>query len=146
MRKAKSVADIGCGRMLLERYLSRSQTYLPVDLAARDSRTIVIDLNAPADLARLPVADAAALIGVLEYCYAPDVLLAALRARYRQVVLTFNVHTDAASPIEPRLANGWINHFTADDLNALVRRAGFRLITQKRLDARRDERLLDLRV
>src|SRR5271154_6684946 len=74
---AARVADLGCGTMRLERFLRPGQGYLPVDVARRDERTLVLDLNEPSDLARLPAADACALLGILEYAYRPDALLAA---------------------------------------------------------------------
>ena len=42
---ARSVADLGCGTMTLERYLSEGTRYVPVDVCRRDERTIVCDFN-----------------------------------------------------------------------------------------------------
>lgn len=53
--------------MALERYLDPSQTYVPVDLVARDERTIVLDLEHD-DLSRI-AADACALLGVMSYLF-----------------------------------------------------------------------------
>jgi len=40
-----SVADLGCGIMLLEKHLDRAVGYYPIDIVARDERTIVCDFN-----------------------------------------------------------------------------------------------------
>ncbi|HEX8168886.1 MAG TPA: hypothetical protein VF601_24245 [Beijerinckiaceae bacterium] len=126
---ASSVADLGCGTMNLEGCLRPGQSYIPVDVVARDNRTLVLDLNKPSDLARLPEAEACALLGVLEYSYAPDELLAALRRRYGQVVTTFNVLLDETR--ESRLEQGWVNHFTHSEFLELFSRHGFRLFRER---------------
>jgi hypothetical protein len=59
------VADVGCWDMSLERLLVAGSTYVPVDLVARDERTIVVNLNER----RLPLLDVDCVValGVLEY-------------------------------------------------------------------------------
>jgi hypothetical protein len=141
---AASVADLGCGTMRLEQFLRPGQSYIPVDLARRDERTLVLDLNEPSDLARLPAADACALLGVLEYSYAPDLLLAALHDRYAQVVMSFNALRDDQD-IEHRLANGWVNHFTRADLLDFFTRLGFTMTRERLLEGKRHERVFDFR-
>lgn len=42
---ASSVVDLGAGMMTLERYLSPSVNYIPVDIVRRDHRTLIVDLN-----------------------------------------------------------------------------------------------------
>lgn len=144
LTEAASIADLGCGAMNLERCLRPGQRYIPVDLARRDGRTHVLDLNRPAHLARLPPADACALLGVLEYVYGPCELIAALRGRYAQVVATFNVRGEEDS-IEERLGHGWVNHFADADLRSLFAEHGYVLVRNHLFEGRRREYLFDWR-
>jgi hypothetical protein len=144
LAEANTIADLGCGTMNLERYLRAGQTYIPVDLTARDERTLILDLNRPSDLDRLPGADACALLGVLEYSYLPDALLEAVRRAYRQVVLTFNVRLDDQG-LDARLEHGWINHYSSDEIAALFAQHRFIVAREHLFAGRRRERLFDLR-
>ncbi len=129
---AASVADLGCGTMNLERYLRADQAYVPVDVVARDERTLVLDLNVTSDLARLPAADACALLGVLEYCYALEDAVEAIGATYAQVVSSFNVAFEGQSH-DARLEHGWVNDCTRDEIVDLFGRHGFAAASAARL-------------
>jgi hypothetical protein len=120
---ASSVTDLGCGTMSLERYLRPEQRYVPVDLLPRDERNLVLDLNKSLDIERLPASESCAVLGVFEYSYAPDELVAMLRRRYRQVVTTFNMLGEES--IAWRIEQGWVNHFTRDEFIGLFARHGF---------------------
>jgi hypothetical protein len=145
LRAAATVADIGCGAMALEGYLSEGQTYLPIDLAARDDRTVVIDLNDASDLARLPSADACATLGVLEYCYDADAVVEALGSKFRQAVVSYNVAPAGSDP-EDRLSRGWTNQMTLGQIEVLFKKHGFNVRKRIRVSKRRDEWLFNLRV
>jgi hypothetical protein len=43
--KVKSIADFGCGKMILKEFLPKDIKYIPVDYIRRDENTIVADLN-----------------------------------------------------------------------------------------------------
>jgi hypothetical protein len=145
LAEAGSVADLGCGSMSLERHLRPDQTYVPVDVEARDGRTLVLDLNRPEYLSRLPKAAACALLGVLEYCYAPEDVLDAIRGGYDQAVVTFNVLTDQRNP-EQRLMDGWVNHYTSGEVRMLFASHGFRIQRETSVDhGPRLESMFDLR-
>src|SRR5262245_59334116 len=75
------VLDIGCGAMALARHLPEGCAYQPADVAARDARTIVVDLNTQ-DIPRAAVADAdiVVMLGVWEYLYKPENVFAAFAA------------------------------------------------------------------
>jgi hypothetical protein len=144
LAKARSVVDLGCGSMVLQPCLRPSQAYIPVDVAPRDARTLVLDLNRPSDLARLPEADAGALLGVLEYGYDAGGLIAALRGRYPQLVASFNL-AQLGERAEDRQAHGWVNHFDRAELQALFAAHGFDVARARRLRGAREEWLFDLR-
>jgi Domain of unknown function (DUF4915) len=121
---ARSVADLGCGAMTLERYLAPDQRYVPVDLVARDERTIVLDLERD-DLAPA-AADACALLGVLGYLFDPLCVLRKVRATFARAVVSYNFQSE----MELRLANGWVNHLDRAALLALFEAAGLRVEQQ----------------
>ena len=128
---ARSVADLGCGAMTLEQYLLPSQRYIPVDLVARDDRTIVLDLDRD-DLSPA-AADACALLGVLAYLFDVSALLENVRAVFTTAVVSYSV-CRAASEIDARLELGWVNHLSYDALLALFRNAGFVVVKERHID------------
>jgi hypothetical protein len=121
---ANAVADLGCGQMLLESYLRRGQTYVPVDFLPRDTRTTIVDFNAQ-PLPELGASHFAAL-GLLEYIYDLDGFLGALRRNFRSGVASFFVRWSTV-PEERRLGHGWVNHHTRDEIVATFVRAGFKV-------------------
>ena len=136
---ARSVADLGCGAMTLERYLAPQQKYVPVDLVARDERTVVIDLERDG-LAEIG-AEACALLGVLEYMFDVPALLAKLHRAFSHVVASYNVA--ASGRIDSRLEHGWVNHYEAVQLRALFSEAGFLVPRERAVDG--SQVLFDLR-
>jgi hypothetical protein len=119
LRDAESVADLGCGHMLLEPHLKAR--YIPVDLVMRDARTIVVDFNKA--LPEIPATHFAAL-GLLEYIYDLPAFLSTLQARFRGGVLSFAVRKDEESSRE-RLGFGWVNDESQKQLEELLVRCGF---------------------
>ncbi len=119
---AKSVVDLGCGNMELEKYLRRDQKYIPIDIVPRDERTIVLDLNKD-DLPQV-AADGCALLGVLEYMLDLSGFLTKLRARFPRVVTSF-VHREDGDTEDSRLAMGWINHLDQPSIRRAFEEAGY---------------------
>lgn len=117
---AASVIDIGCGRMDIETHLPASTTYIPADLVRRDERTLICDLNAGV----LPdaVAEAAVLLGVLEYVHDAEKTLAELSARWSRIVLSYNpADLDAG---RDRSLHGWFNNWKTAQIVAMANNAG----------------------
>lgn len=120
-RPGDVVADVGCGPMMLERYLPTGCTYVPIDIAPRDERTIVIDLNSD----ELPEfqADVTYCLGILEYLFNPESVLRQLSERSTRLVVSFMPHDDDA--IEDRRARCWASHHTSDEFEALLKETGW---------------------
>jgi hypothetical protein len=127
LQGARTVVDLGCGTMVLERYLAPGQGYVPVDVAPRDARTLVVDL----DVDPLPVvdADACALLGVLGYLADPGAVLKKVQAAYPRVVLSY-----ASVPLTPaKLAHGRLNSLSPHEVRRLIDEAGFTVVRETRL-------------
>jgi hypothetical protein len=119
-----TVLDLGCGTMTLERILPSFVQYLPCDVIRRDERTIVCDLNR--DPPPAVEADAVACLGVLEYLFRPEEVLAKLAGRHRVCVLSYNT-TDILSDVPTRRSHGWFNDFSRSELENLFVGAGWRI-------------------
>jgi hypothetical protein len=122
LEDAGSVADLGCGHMLLESCLRADQAYIPVDFLARDERTVVVDFNRP-PIPELGATHFAAL-GLFEYLYDLDGFLRSLRAGFKAGVASFYTRRPDV-PQARRLSNGWVNHHTDGEFRALLGDAGF---------------------
>jgi hypothetical protein len=115
------VADVGCGSMMpLERHLPQGTRYIPVDVARRDARTVVVDLN----VAPLPDlgADYAVGLGLLEYL---NDVPGFLRQIPGNAVLSY-APVDQNRPRD-RAESGWVNSYTVDDMSRLCQAAGFEI-------------------
>jgi tetratricopeptide (TPR) repeat protein len=127
-----SVADIGCGVMTLERHLGEGVRYVPVDVVRRDDRTRVCDLNAQ-PLPQLD-AEAAACLGLLEYLFDPEGFLRNLRGQCRACVVSYNPVDANHAAISQRRAHGWVNDFSASQLEVLFAVAGWKVDSVQKMD------------
>ncbi|KAA0698430.1 hypothetical protein DTW90_16465 [Neorhizobium sp. P12A] len=120
--EGRHVVDIGCGDMKVERFLPSSCRYTPLDIAQRDDRTIVVDLNRE----RLPKIDANFFVclGVLEYLHDIPKVLRQLSRQFSDGLVSY--HPLERSPARDRLAVGWVNALNSTELTALFKAAGFR--------------------
>ena len=135
---ARTVADIGCGSMTLERYLAPWQRYVPVDLVARDARTIVLDLE-KGDLSPV-AAEAGTVLGVLEYLFDVPAALAKLRSAFPRTIVSYNVC--CGGDTDRRLENGWVNHLGYDELQHTFAAAAFTVARERLIDG--EEYLFEL--
>lgn len=117
-----TVADFGCGTMALERYLEPGVGYRPVDLVARDDRTIVCDFNSEP----LPAveADGAACLGVIEYVFDVGAFVARLAQFYPVVAVSYCI-ADDGDGTDTRRLNAWVNDLTCCEIEAAFSDAGF---------------------
>jgi hypothetical protein len=126
-----SVVDLGCGTMSLECYLKPGTKYIPVDVARRDKRTILVDLNREP----LPILTAGGIagLGLLGYLFDVPGLIKLCADRYRFAVFSYNaVDMPGAQP--NRLANAWVNAYSSSDLEAIFTGHGFQILDRHALD------------
>ena len=98
--------------MALRALLPPTTKYIPVDIVPRGADTIVVDLNREA---MPPVeADAAALLGVIEYIIDPRAVLLQLK-RFKTLCVSYNYKSinDVLWKLRPaRKKVGWKNRLT----------------------------------
>jgi len=124
------IVDLGCGTMMLERYLPKTAGYVPVDLVARDSRTVVIDFNS----ASLNVGgEGGAMLGLLEYINDTKSLMAACRRSFQTLVVSYDCAGEGASKIERR-SHAFVNDFSEADIEALFTSSGFAIAEKRQID------------
>jgi hypothetical protein len=125
MAEALWVADLGCGMQDLRKRMAPAATYLPMDIKRWTDDTLVCDLNAQ-QLPELYISlcDVCVVMGVLEYLYEPDWLLARLAEYAEGIVLSYNA-SDRAKVDRP--GNGWVNAFSADEILGMVERTPYRV-------------------
>jgi hypothetical protein len=120
------VVDVGCGSMMpLERHLPQRTRYVPVDVAPRDDRTVVVDLN----VAPLPDLGAhyVVALGLLEYL---NDVPGFLRQIPCNAVLSY-APVDQQKPRD-RAESGWVNSYTVDAVGGLFEAAGFQIADLRR--------------
>jgi len=120
----KTIVDFGCGTMTLERYLDKDVVYRPVDVVARDQRTIVCDFNTEP----LPNVDAdgAACLGVIEYLFDVRTFLTRLAKFYPVAAVSYCVASEDGA-VDARRANAWVNDLTRPEIEALFSDVGFEI-------------------
>jgi hypothetical protein len=120
----QGVADMGCGWMTLERFLAPGTRYVPIDLVARDDRTIVCDFNEelPPDTG-MP---AVACLGLLGYLHRPDFFMAELSRLHGRAFVTYKA-TDAPGRPTNRRKAGLVTDLSASEAERMFVAAGWRI-------------------
>jgi hypothetical protein len=109
-----AIADVGCGDMTSEKLL-RPRLYIPIDVAPRDRRTIVVDLNSEELPEKVKQADLVLFLGVLEYVADPIRHLAKAASFAKRMVVTYNVF-EKRSRLMQVTAGRWKSDLTSEDL------------------------------
>ena len=120
-----SVLDLGAGAQLLKSYLKPGCTYQACDVVSNLPDVIYCDFNAKA-YPKLPrVYDVVVCSGILEYMRSPFSFLSEIRTYGGRIILSYNPLIEATSKVR-RLAVGWVNHFTEDELANLFTDSNFK--------------------
>ena len=121
-----SVIEFGAGSLSLKSFIPASCTYTPSDLVDRGESTIVCDLNAEF-LPEFKHYDAAVFSGVLEYVNNVPRLINHLSNNTDEIIASYAV-CHKTGPIEKlrRRMLGWVNDFSAGELQNIFSSAGYR--------------------
>lgn len=129
-----TVLDVGCGKMFLEQILPPGCRYIPLDLVARDERTIVCDLNR-GEYPRVDGVTHAVALGVLEYLHDERGFFRWLAGiRPARLILSY-VALDTSVKPEARRRAGWVSDLTFAEIVGLATDAGFSLADVERINA-----------
>jgi FkbM family methyltransferase len=123
------VLDLGAGSMALKALLPPGCRYTPADLLARSADCQVVDLNQR----HFPrgAYDCVVLLEVLEYLHDAPWLLQ--RCRQAAPRLIFTYHVRGPESVEDRRQRGWFSDLDADELCALLGKAGWRMHSESAL-------------
>ena len=127
---AARILDLGCGAMALRHYLPPGCTYVGCDLVARDPETIVCNLNAgefPDEAAR--GCDVIVMLGLLGYVADVPALLRRIAEHKVEAIFAYVLGGQSKKTHRVRLERaGWINSFTCEELERMLRASGFRTL------------------
>lgn len=113
------VIDVGAGTQALRRLLDPTCLYIPVDCVP--GAVVRYDFNGVA-LAPDLAADVAVVSGMFEYVNDPMRALTTIHRWAPRILMSYATYDGGG--LEGRVASGFLNHLTIDDLAALVNRLG----------------------
>jgi hypothetical protein len=128
-----TVLDLGCGAMALEKCLPLGSRYIPSDLAKRDERTIVCNLNAgefPFEAAGQ--ASMISFLGVAEYLTDVPGFFANLKKTGRPVLFSY-CPRDLTAHMDRRSV-GWVNDFSIAEIERMLDDVGFHIVNREQFD------------
>jgi len=116
--EGSSVVDLGAGAQTLKRYLKSGCEYQPCDIVKSSPDIIVCDFNSGIYPSLSRRYDYVVCSGVFEYMRHPSHFLSNIRQYGKRIILSYVPAGPAIGPFE-RLARGWVNHLTSQQLEAL---------------------------
>jgi hypothetical protein len=121
-----SILDLGAGAQTLRRHAPSARLYVPCDIVRSTPDCIVCDFNRgiypPAD----QTYDITICSGVLEYLHEPFDFLERIRAYSKTFILSYQPAIGARAEKMERLAHGFVNDLSREELEAHLQRAGYR--------------------
>jgi hypothetical protein len=115
---ASSVVDLGAGAQTLKRYLKSGCEYQPCDIVKSSPDIIVCNFNSGIYPRLSRRYDYVVCSGVFEYMRHPSQFLSNIRQYGNRIILSYVPAGQTIGPFE-RLARGWVNHLTSQQLEAL---------------------------
>lgn len=119
------VLDLGAGARLLKDYLKPGCQYQPCDIIRSSPDVIFCDFNSGIYPVLSRKYDCVVCSGVFEYVRDPAKFLSKIRHYGRKTIFSYNPF-HPGYPKAARLACGWVNHFTQDQLEKLFLSHGLR--------------------
>jgi hypothetical protein len=125
------VLEFGAGRQTLKDHLPPTCEYTASDIIARNSQTLVYDLN-QRPLAPIPAKDVAVFSGVFEYVWDLEAVAAHLSKSFPMVIASYaatDVKENAA--VVWRRSRGWVSDFSAEEFQAIFRNHGYQVTANR---------------
>ena len=123
---AKTVLDVGCGKMWLREFLNENIAYYGMDYVKRNDDTIVCNLN-NREFTDMKF-DAVLCSGVIEYIHEENLSWFFEKIHETAPVLIVSYNTrDNVPSVYVRKMNFWKNHMYREEFISLVKSSGFRL-------------------
>ena len=114
----KTVLDIGSGAQTLRKYLKAGCVYQPCDMVQFSDNILLCDFNRGIYPIVQEKYDYVVCSGVLEYIKHPEDFLSRISCYGDQIILTYAIKLTEES-FTARLRDGWINHFSQNELENL---------------------------
>jgi len=132
---AWDVVEFGAGNANLKNFLKDSQRYLPTDLVKRDPSFQIVNLDEPLNLASN--FDVGIAMGVLEYVSEVESTLNEIAKNLPNFITTYcAAKSKLCKFILIRRYIGWNNHHTKKEFEDIVHQAGYKIVTQNKLEDR----------
>jgi hypothetical protein len=128
-----TLLDLGCGKMAVEKYLPPGCRYVPVDVVARDARTVVCDFNKK-EYPPLDGVTHISVLGVLEYVHDPQAFWRWLAKSGKPLIVSY-IAAVPSFPPNRRRAMGWVNDLTREQFLAMTGTTGHVLTHEERVSA-----------
>lgn len=122
----QTLIDMGCGPMWLKEILPSSILYRGLDYTARDSQTLVFDIN-KGEFPDVRV-DVFFCSGILEYVHDLNWLVDRMSAYGNTVILSYTT-LELYPSIPTRQKLGWANHYSRKEIMHIFEKQGFVLET-----------------
>ncbi|NDV24365.1 FkbM family methyltransferase [Desulfovibrio sp. JC022] len=118
-----SVLDAGAGVMLLRDYIPESSTYIPLDIVARNRKTIVADLNQQ----QFPEQnfDVICALFLLEFIHEPQIFFDWAFSHAEKMIFTYHPFMPGKD-VSKRRAAGFFNDFNINELKLMVEKSGWK--------------------
>jgi hypothetical protein len=120
-----SVLDLGCGAQTLRRHLDPTCRYQPSDVIVSTPDVIFCDFNAGVYPAVKETYDFVICSGLFEYIRKPEEFLQRVPPLGRTMIFTYSPAVPGQTRLH-RLSVNWVNHFTREEMEALLERNGLR--------------------
>ena len=120
-----NVLDLGAGARLLKDYLKPGCEYQPCDIVRSSPEVIFCDFNSGIYPALSRKYDYVVCSGVFEYVRDPARFISEVKHYGRKIIFSYNPF-NPGYPRTERLACGWVNHLTEDQLEQLLLSHGLR--------------------
>lgn len=133
--KGSRILDLGCGKMLIEKYLHPLCIYFPSDIVKRDERTLHCEINKGEIPSEINQVDIILLLGVIEYVFNIPTLLKTLERSKKKIIVSYcDTENSNFKEFNQRAEQGWVNSLSKSELRTQFDNAGLKVIAEDPVD------------